>query len=640
MTGPDDGERDRPPSWGWALALGLVAALPAALAGWRVVRWGWVPVGDHGLIATRAYDVLTSRSPQLGQASTVTGDGPLARSPGPMGYWVIALPARLGPLWAPAVTAAAVAVASTVGSVVLAWRRAGPAFAALVAVGLVVVARAIDPVHLAAIWNPSLGLAPMVLLFFLGWSVGVGERRLFPALALVGSLLGQVHLGVAVPAAGVVALATAAGFAGPALAWGRGRRSGSARPAGDQGPEAGLAAERRGRRSGSARPAEVPSGTTGHSPAAVRPGDAGDTDRATVDGSAGSVDAPRGGAGRWFLAGLAVFGVCWALPAFQQLTNRPGNLQVLLGSSGEVPSTMGWGPAARFVAGAVGLVPRFLGPVETPFEVVAGVPGSWSSLAVLSAGALLLVLVALAALAARRRDRSTPVAAGLLVAMGLGAWAAAAQTPDDLRILTISYSLRWLVAWGLLVWLVAGLAGVRAVVEARAPGADAHQAGQGRSRSRTVALPPWVGPAGLVAAMAVAVVVAVATPTDDFERSLYRPFDRLGDAVVAEVEPGRPYLVDAVGLLEGEVAPAMTYRIRRAGGAPVLAGAVGEATGTAYVPTGARCAAVFTFLPGRAGAPIPPGGRVLVAVTTPANSAIQVDGVTAVLRPDDGPPSC
>src|SRR5438874_711064 len=77
--------------------VGAAASLPVIVATVRALRAQWMPLGDQGIIATRAYDVLSTHAPLLGQyseASTVTGQP--TYSPGPLLYWLLALPARIG----------------------------------------------------------------------------------------------------------------------------------------------------------------------------------------------------------------------------------------------------------------------------------------------------------------------------------------------------------------------------------------------------------------------------------------------------------------------------------------------------------------------------------------------------------------
>jgi hypothetical protein len=83
------------------LAVGLCAAGPVLASTLRALIHGWLPAGDQAIIATRAYDVLTTRTPLVGQHSDA---GALIHhvvySPGPMLYWLLALPVRLASPWA------------------------------------------------------------------------------------------------------------------------------------------------------------------------------------------------------------------------------------------------------------------------------------------------------------------------------------------------------------------------------------------------------------------------------------------------------------------------------------------------------------------------------------------------------------
>src|SRR4051812_31405055 len=80
------------------VASGLVASLPAILSTAHGLAVHSTPVGDDAVIAPRSYDVLTSHSPLVGQysASSVVLGQP-SHSLGPMLYWLLAVPARLGP---------------------------------------------------------------------------------------------------------------------------------------------------------------------------------------------------------------------------------------------------------------------------------------------------------------------------------------------------------------------------------------------------------------------------------------------------------------------------------------------------------------------------------------------------------------
>lgn len=206
--------------------VGAAASLPVIVATVRALRAGWMPLGDQGIIATRAYDVLTTHTPLLGQyseASTVTGQP--TYSPGPLLYWLLALPARIGAPASLTLTIAALNVACIIGAVALARRRGGPALMVPVGVAIALVCLSFSAESLHGIFNPSAALFPFVLLVFLCWSVACGDERLLPLTVLVASFVVQCHLGYVAPVAGMVLVAVA----GLVLARRRERAGGSAR---------------------------------------------------------------------------------------------------------------------------------------------------------------------------------------------------------------------------------------------------------------------------------------------------------------------------------------------------------------------------------------------------------------------------
>lgn len=202
-TGRPAGDRRLP------LVLGLLAALPVIVSTVEAIGAGWIPVGDDGIIASRAYDVLTGDSPLLGQFSAASGSGgDPVHSLGPMLYWLLAVPARLGPT-ALVVTAGLVNVLSIMGIVVLARRRGGDVLMVAVALGVAVMCWSFVPDTLHDIWNPSLALMPFALLIFVAWSVACGEHRLLPLGVVLASFVVQCHLTFVLPTVGLLAIALA-----------------------------------------------------------------------------------------------------------------------------------------------------------------------------------------------------------------------------------------------------------------------------------------------------------------------------------------------------------------------------------------------------------------------------------------------
>jgi hypothetical protein len=190
------------------LVTGAAAALPILVATVRAVADGWIPLGDNAYTAVNALDVFSAHPPLVGQWSSGT-TGVLeepAYSPGPMLFWLLALPARLSEPSALVVTVGLVNVASVIAVVGLAHRRGGRPlmFAAGIAIPLMVASLAGEVV--ADVWNSSAPLLPFTLLLFLVWSVGCGQYRLLPLTALVASFVAQSHLTFVPATLGAVAV--------------------------------------------------------------------------------------------------------------------------------------------------------------------------------------------------------------------------------------------------------------------------------------------------------------------------------------------------------------------------------------------------------------------------------------------------
>src|SRR3954451_3877366 len=192
------------------LGIGLAAALPVIVATAGAVVNGWVPLGDDAIIVVRAYDVLSTHPPLLGPYSTSSQlIGHPVLSPGPLLFWLLALPARLGEL-GPPIAMGLLNTAIVIGIVALARRRGGTAFMIATGAALAAMCGSLDTPVWYGVWGPSAAILPFTLLLFLAWSLACGEWRLLPLTALVASFAVQAHLTYVLPAAAV--LAVAAGF--------------------------------------------------------------------------------------------------------------------------------------------------------------------------------------------------------------------------------------------------------------------------------------------------------------------------------------------------------------------------------------------------------------------------------------------
>ena len=190
------------------VAAGLCAAIPVINSTVKAVHAGWVPEGDDGIIATRGWDVLTSHTPLVGQYSEagLVIHGQVMHSPGPMLYWLLALPAHYGSVSSLAVAMCIANTLAVIGCVVLARRRGGLVLMFATAVGIALMCQSLPTEGMHDIWNPAAGLFPFLFLVFASWSLACGEYRLLPVTALVASYVTQTHLMYAAPTAVLLAV--------------------------------------------------------------------------------------------------------------------------------------------------------------------------------------------------------------------------------------------------------------------------------------------------------------------------------------------------------------------------------------------------------------------------------------------------
>src|SRR5580704_18213130 len=210
------------------VAAGLAAAIPVLVSTANAADAGWVPAGDDGIIATRGWDVLSAHTPLVGQYSEAGRviHGQVMHSPGPMLYWLIALPARFGSVTSLAVTMGVVNTLAIIGCVLLARRRGGAVLMFGTAIGIALMCQSLPTESLHDIWNPAAGLFPFLLLIFLAWSIACGDARLLPLALLDASYVTQTHLMYAAPTAVLLVV----GCGGLLLGWLERRRRLRAEP--------------------------------------------------------------------------------------------------------------------------------------------------------------------------------------------------------------------------------------------------------------------------------------------------------------------------------------------------------------------------------------------------------------------------
>ncbi len=191
----------------------VVAEVPFLVAALVQIAQGWRPSGDEAIIAIRSWAVFTSRSPLLGEFTTVTGCARhVAFDPGPLLFWMLAIPVRIDPahgvLWGAALLCA-VAMAVCVEA---AWAVRGAVAAIAVGAFAVVLAATQPDVFVNSDWNPHFGLVWFCAACMVAWAVGTGRLRWWPLLVLTASIAAQCHLTYTLPAALLAVLPPLAGI--------------------------------------------------------------------------------------------------------------------------------------------------------------------------------------------------------------------------------------------------------------------------------------------------------------------------------------------------------------------------------------------------------------------------------------------
>lgn len=177
-----------------------------------VLAKGWVAVGDDAGIAIHAYQTFSLHPTLVGVSSTAGAAGHNLFDPGPLLFWLMAVPVHLDPthglLWGSALAwGAALSLAVEAAW----WNRAwlGCAVVAFAAVDLLCT----DPrLFENFAWNAYFPIPFFIAAIVLAWVVATGSFGWWPALVFVASVAAQAHLLFAIPAVAMVALAPAIGL--------------------------------------------------------------------------------------------------------------------------------------------------------------------------------------------------------------------------------------------------------------------------------------------------------------------------------------------------------------------------------------------------------------------------------------------
>jgi hypothetical protein len=195
--------------WTRRLALGglIALAVPVVAIVLVALTRSWYPPSDHALIEIRTRDVGGPMTPLLGTYSRLGWN-----HPGPLLFWVLALPYRLSGSTTQGMLlgATAVNVAAVIGCLILARRRGGLVLTVLVGLFLAAMIRGYGAAFLFRFWNPDLPAFPTAFVVLGTWSVIEGDRRVLPAVVAVSCFTWQAHLGYLPVTGGLMIVAVAA----------------------------------------------------------------------------------------------------------------------------------------------------------------------------------------------------------------------------------------------------------------------------------------------------------------------------------------------------------------------------------------------------------------------------------------------
>jgi hypothetical protein len=195
----------------WRLAAHFAAWLPFVIGAIRSAQRGLPVIGDGASIALRTWDALTPYGPLVGQA-TMLHNG--AFDPGPLQYWLLAIPVHMDPLqglvWGAALWCI---VASSLA--IEAARSALGAFGGLAASGFILATLAWQPLIAAhAYWNPWFGVMFFLAALAAALAVMSGRRRWWPVLVVTASVAAQAHLMFLLASVALVLVALGTALAG------------------------------------------------------------------------------------------------------------------------------------------------------------------------------------------------------------------------------------------------------------------------------------------------------------------------------------------------------------------------------------------------------------------------------------------
>ncbi len=181
----------------------LAAWTPFVYALIRALHDGWRPVSDSAVIAFRSWDSLTGNGLLVGEATRLAHG---VYDPGPLQFWLLALPVHLDPATGVLIGAAVWCMLAASLAIEAARATAG-LFGAVLASGMILgIVGWLPRIAMLPVWNPWFATMFFIAALAAGWAVLSGRQRWWPVLVITASVAAQAHLMYAVAAACLLAV--------------------------------------------------------------------------------------------------------------------------------------------------------------------------------------------------------------------------------------------------------------------------------------------------------------------------------------------------------------------------------------------------------------------------------------------------
>ncbi len=173
-----------------------------------IISKGWIAAGDNAAIATRSYQALTFHPPLVGLPSAAgLGLGHYLYDPGPLEFWLLAVPVHIDTTNGLFLGASLLAAAVLSVAIEAIWSTKLWLGCALVAFTVFDLLWLTPAVFENLPWNAYFPIPFFIATIALAWVVGTGRFGWWPVMVFVASVASQSHLLFVIPCVALTVVA-------------------------------------------------------------------------------------------------------------------------------------------------------------------------------------------------------------------------------------------------------------------------------------------------------------------------------------------------------------------------------------------------------------------------------------------------